>query len=160
MYTTCTRGAGMPRLFGRNLNCCYSFWLTAVPLICLLVIASVSVVAIQFAGANQISVYPTDIQTYRDGDVITVTERVHVSNGELSPLMGVTVLGGEAGPLKGQLIYVGLVQPEEDVESTGAFTFTVDLSQTSMRSFSFPVTVQYTINGEPKEVQWGLSNAF
>ncbi len=110
--------------------------------------------------ANQIAIYVIDVQTYATGDVITVTERIRIQNGESSPLTGVAVLGGDAGRLKGQVLYVGFVPPMESADSTGAFEFTIDLSQTPMRSFSLPVTIQYVIDGEAKEVQTGLAIGF
>ncbi len=119
-----------------------------------------TIVGVQIAGANQVAVYATDVQTQRDGDVVTVTARVRVHNGELSPVTGLAVLGGEEGPLKGQTVYVGVVPAHKDVESDGVFTFTVDLSKTPMRSFSYPVTIQFTLDGESREVPWGLSTVF
>jgi len=110
------------------------------------------------AAGNTVMIQATDVQLVRNGDVVTVTGRVHVRNWGFAPLTGLAIIGPEDGPLKGQAVYVGVVPSEGDAVSDGVYSFDVDTSKTPLVNIMIPVTVQYSLDGEQVEVSGGLSH--
>jgi hypothetical protein len=109
------------------------------------------------AEANTVMVRASDVQLTRSGDVVTVTGHVAIRNIGSSSLTGVAVVGPEDGPLKGQVMYIGVVPPDSEVVSDGVYTFEVDTTKTSLINIMVPVTVQFSLDGNPQEISGGLS---
>jgi len=127
--------------------------LRRVTVACLVVAGlAISLAAGPPAEANTVMVRPTDVQIVRDGDVVTITGRVHVRNWGFSPLTGLAIIGADDGPLKGQVVYVGAVPPETEVDSDGGYSFSVDVSAMPGHNHVVMVTIQFSLDGEQHEV--------
>ena len=100
---------------------------------------------------GQVMAYATDIQMSKRGSLVTVTARIWASNGGLSPVTGLVVTGAD-----GQTVYVGDIPPKGEAVSA-PYYFSVDVSGYPSRSLLLPVALRFSNQGEPVEVQSGLT---